>query len=391
MKTNLVETEDSLRDAARALASATSIPLDVESNGLHAYKNALCVLQLAAVHGEEVSEVFVVDTLRLGDGPLAALVEVLGPAGPPKILHDLAFDVRILAAHGLPLGNVVDTSIAARFLGEKSTGLSSLAESKLGVKLSKELQHHDWGKRPLTEELTRYLVDDVVHLPALARVLFARAAEVDVVPEIEAETAYRLETSIAACDEVDPRPPYVRIKGAGGLDPLALAVLRRVADVREEASRRWDLPPFKVVGNEVLIELARKRPSDPSDLRRIRGLERGRATSLLPALRRAIAEGVGEGDVPEDERLAWFTEPPRPPRLEIEARRRREQRLTAFRRRVAKERSVDEQVVLPGHCLQAIVERVPESAAELAEVPGLGARRLARDGAGILAALHGES
>lgn len=389
MKTSLVETPEALVEVSRLLSACTAIPLDVESNGLHAYRNALCVLQLAAVRGDEIEQVFIVDTLRLGDEPLGALREVLGPGGPPKILHDLAFDVRILAAHGVLLGNVIDTAIAARFLGEKSTGLSSLAESKLGVKLSKELQHHDWGRRPLTEDLQRYLVDDVAYLPALAQALFGEATARDVVPEIEAETGYRLATSLAAKDEIDPRPPYVRIKGVSSLEPLALSVLRHLAEVREEAARRWDLPPFKVVGNDVLIDLAKKRPSDPADLRKVKGLDRGRATSLVPNLRRAIADGVREGDVPPEERARFFTEPPRPPRLEIEARRAREHRLSAWRRRVAKERSVDEQVVLPGHCVQEIVDRVPDDLEELAHVPGLGLRRLERDGAAILAALHG--
>lgn len=388
MRTSLVETPEAVVEVARSLAGCTSVPLDVESNGLHAYKNALCVLQLAAVRDGEIDEVFIVDTLRVGDAALGALREVLGPGGPPKILHDLAFDVRILAAHGVLLGNVIDTSIAARFLGEKSTGLSSLAESKLGVKLSKELQHHDWGRRPLTDDLQRYLVDDVAYLPSLAKALFAEAEARDVVPEIEAETGYRLMTSIAAKDETDPRPPYVRIKGIASLEPLALACLRHLADVREEAASRWDLPPFKVVGNDVLIELAKKRPSDPSDVRKVKGLG-GRATSLVPNLRRAIADGVREGDVPPEERAAFFTEPPRQPRFEIEARRAREQRLSAWRRRVAKERAVDEQVVLPGHCVQEIVDRVPDDLGDLASIAGLGARRLERDGAAILAALHG--
>lgn len=393
MKITLVEAYEGAVAAARTLAGCAAIPLDVESNGLHAYRNALCVMQLGALAHDAaaVGEVFIVDTLSMGDAALAPLREVLGPAGPRKLLHDLAFDARILAAHGVQLGHVVDTAIAARFLGERSTGLASLAESKLGLSLSKDLQHHDWARRPLTDDLMRYLVDDVAHLPALARVLFDAATARDIVPEIEAETAYRLATAIAASDEDDPRPPYVRIKGAASMEPLALAVLRRVSEVREEAARRWDLPPFKVLGNDVLMELAKKRPSDPSDLRKLKGLDRGRGASLVSALRRAIADAVREGDVPAEDRAAFFTEPPRPPRVEIEAHRAREQRLTAWRRRVAKGRGVDEQVVLPGHCVQEIVERVPDDLEGLSSIAGLGARRFERDGSAILAALHGTS
>ncbi len=384
----LIERAEQVVALAERLSSAELIALDVESNGLHAYKPILCTMQLALVHDGAVSEVAIVDTIAIGDAALAPLAGPLGAGGPPKVLHDLAFDARILGAHGLLLGNVRDTAIAVRFLGEASTGLSSVVEARLGVKLSKELQHHDWAKRPLTDEWVHYLVADVVHLPAITESIAADAAARDISEEIQAETDYRLQTALASVDEVDPRPAYVRIKGASQLEPMALAVLRAVANVREEAAQRWNVPSFKVVPNEALLELSRKRPADPADLRKVRGLERGRAVSLIPALRRAIGDAVRVGDVPESERAQFFAEVARPPRAFIEARRGREQRLSAWRRRTAKERGVDEQVVLPGHCLQDIVDAQPNNVAELAAIPGLGARRVERDGAAILAAVQ---
>lgn len=386
----LIDREDDVGSLVERLSSSELLPLDVESNGLHAYRPILCTMQIAIVGGGVVEEVVVLDTISLGDAALVPLREVLGPQGPRKILHDLAFDARILGAHGIALGNVIDTSVAARFLGLTSTGLSTLVELKLGTKLSKEHQHHDWAARPLGAEHLRYLHDDVVYLPELARVLIEEATARDVMPEIEAETEYRIGTALESLEDVDPRPPYVRIKGSAALDPLSLAVLRRVAAVREEASERWNQPPFKVVSNEVLIGLARKRPADPSDIRRIRGLDRGRASSLVTPLRNAIAEGVRDGDVPPEERAQFFTEAVRPERAVLDARRTREQRISGWRKKTAKGRTLDDQVVLPGHCLQDIVDREPRTLEELARIPGIGARRVERDGAAILEALHSD-
>jgi ribonuclease D len=370
----VIDTADRIRELATTLAASSSIPLDVESNGLHAYRAVLCTMQLALVAGETVREVFLVDTIAVGDEALEPLRDVLGPFGPPKILHDLAFDARMLRQHGIALGRVIDTAITARFLGIQQSGLASVVESKLGVKLSKELQHHDWGKRPLEPEVLPYLAADVEHLPVLARVLAEEAAARDISPEIEAETDYRLSTALED-DGVDPRPPYVRIKGVQGLDPAARAILRRLAEIREDAARRANVPPFKVVGNDILLAIAKSRKIEPI---------RGRGASLASAFRRAV--DAAEADVPEADR-AWFVEPTPPPKIEVQARRAREQRLTAWRRKVAKERSVDEQVVLPGHCVQDLADRAPVDLAELAAIPGIGARRVERDGAAILAAL----
>jgi ribonuclease D len=360
-------------------------------------------LQIGVVEGEgdvegtRVSVVHVVDPIvaaREGasiDEVLAPLRDALGPSGPKKIVHDLAFDARILAKHALPLGNVLDTSLAARFLGATSTSLAAIAQARLGVALSKELQQHDWGKRPLDPSSLPYLAADVAHLPAIARALEEEIASKGIAAELEAETEWRLSTAIAAREDDDPRPPWVRIKGVHDLEAIALAVLRRLADVREAAARKWDVPPFKVLGNDTLMTLAKKRPKSAQEVRAIRGLDRGRGAALIGELLTAMQRGERDRDVPEDERAAWLTPAPPSPRDQIEARRAREHRLTGWRRAEAKRRGVDEQVVLPGHCLQELADRAPATIEELASVGGIGRVRIERDAEAILAAIRGQS
>src|ERR1700754_3174158 len=112
----LVTREDELRNVVARLRQAKRIALDVESNGLFKYKATLCTMQLATS-----DEIVVVDTIAV---PLGALAELLGPNGPRKIVHDVAFDARILAEADLILANVLDTSILARMLSRAATGLA---------------------------------------------------------------------------------------------------------------------------------------------------------------------------------------------------------------------------------------------------------------------------
>jgi ribonuclease D len=385
----LLETAEAIAQKASELMRVPLLPIDLESNGLHAYRASLCTLQIGLVEPGtlNVREVWVVDPIKAGNQALAPLIEVLGPNGPRKLVHDLAFDARILAQHGLKLGRVYDTSLAARFLGVKNHGLSTLVETHFGVKLSKALQHYDWGKRPLPSNTHSYLAADVAFLPALAERLEAEAQKRGLTEDIATETEFRLANALTA-EVNDARPPYVRIKDAEKLgDVVGLAVLRRVAEVRESAAQRWDVPPFKVVGNEMLIELARKKPSTVGGVTSIPGLGRGRGAALAAELLDAVQRGIKEGAIPEDERLAHFTAPPKPPRELLLARRGRESKLTNWRRAEAAKRNVDEQAVLPGHCLQDIAERGPANLEELAQIPGLGAHRLERSGKQILEAL----
>jgi ribonuclease D len=383
-KAVLVSTEDALSAAVDRLARAGRIALDIESNGLFKYKATLCTMQLAVADGAEPGEVVIVDTIGV---PLAPLAELLGPGGPQKIVHDVSFDARILAEGGILLGNVLDTSLAARMLGRQATGLASLLGSELGIPMDKRLQHHDWTERPLRASELRYLVTDVIHLAALTDKLWAEVELRDIAEEIEEETRYRLAQAVVAASAVDPRPPYVRMKGVERLPREQLPILRRLADLRERKAKALDVPPYKVLGPDVLLAIAHARPQTIQELEKIKGATGGRrARSLIPALLEAVRAGLEDETVPDAE-LAMLERPHVPPSI-TRARRAREARLSSWRKGEAKRRGVDEQVVLPGHCLQSLADLGDGASLDsVAAVPGIGVFRVARDGAALVAVL----
>jgi ribonuclease D len=377
----LVDSDAALRGVvAQFIEDGARLSVDLESNGLFKYKATLCTLQIANVH-----EVVVVDTIA---APLGPLVDLLGPRGPRKIVHDVSFDARILAEGGVVLGNVLDTSIAARMLGRTATGLASLLESELGIKVDKRLQHHDWTERPIRDGQLHYLVEDVAHLEALADKLWAevedpaRAAH-GVGDAIEEETRYRIAQAGAAIETVDPRPPYLRLKGIERVPPEDLPILRRLADLREAKAKSLDVPPYKVIGPDVLLTIARARPRTLDALLNVKGVSGGRARSLAASFVEAVTQGVDEGEIPEAER-AMLARPRIPPAV-VKARRTRENLLTSWRKKTAKERGVDEQVILPGHCLQDLADLAEEtiSLETIATIPGIGVFRVERDGGAI--------
>lgn len=374
----LITREDELSRAARRLAQSPRVAFDLESNGMHAYRATACIIQL-----ECEGEVFIVDSLATS---LAPLGELLSSPDTEKIVHDVAFDARILAEAGVHLANARDTSLAARMLTRSATGLASLLESELGVHIDKKMQQHDWGERPLTAAMVTYLAGDVVHLSRLADVLFAEVAGRGIADEVEEETRYRLAQAIAGAGAVDPRPFYVRLKGIDRVPESELPILRHLASIREELSRELNVPPYKVLGPDVLFEIAKRKPETLDELAKIRGAMGGRrARSIANELLDAVAAGLEDVTIPDDERV-WF-EKPRLPGAVLRARRAREQRLTRWRKDEAKKRGVDEQVVLPGHCLQDLADIDHPSLEAVANVPGLGAFRVERHGEELVAAL----
>ena len=374
----MIDSAEALEPVVRAGLASPSIAVDAEGDGLYRYRARLCTLQIAA--GATIA---VVDTLAVTDR--ARLAALLGPSGPEKILHDAAFDARLLAQEGVTLGHVFDTAAAARFLGEVSTGLSSLLAAVLGVHVEKDLQQADWGKRPLDEASVAYLEEDVRHLGALAEALRERCAAAGILEEVRIESAY----GARAPREADVLP-WTRVKGAGELRRgTERAILREVALVRERFAEADDVPPFRVLPNALLLALARRGLEGSQGSQGSQGsvLGRVRRRELSEALREAIARGAEAGEVPAEE-LAVFRPPPPPP-AEREAQKKRERALLAWRARASEERGVGLQVVLPGHCLRALAARGALDAEELAGIEGLGACRLERYGAALVAVLAG--
>jgi ribonuclease D len=363
----LVTSAPELAAAAARLAGAGRVAFDLESNGLFAYRARTCTLQLAAG-----ADIVLVDAIATS---IAVLSDLLGERGPIKVVHDVSFDARMLAESGIALDNVHDTSIAARMLGRTATGLASLLASELGITLDKALQHHDWSVRPVEAKELAYLALDVAHLEALDDKLWGEAQAKGIEEEVLEETRYRLRGALASARSPDPQPGYTRFKGLDRMSAVEQAIVRRLWEAREAQAAKLDVPPYKVIGNEAIEAIAKTRPTDRAGLGKVRGATHGRAGAMAPLLLRAVAEGIAAGGVPEEER-AWIDRP-RVPSAVAKARRARETRLMAWRKAEAQKRGVDEQVVLPGHCVKDIAEAEIVTKEGVEQVPGFGACRAA--------------
>jgi ribonuclease D len=271
----------SLAALADDVAGESVVALDTESNSFHVYRERVCLLQLSTRRGD-----YVVDPMAVDVRPLGAVLA----SGRELVLHGADYDVRCLKReYGWSLPRIFDTMAAARRLGSAELGLSALVHAHFGVRLSKEHQRSDWGRRPLSGEQVRYAaLDTHFLLPLHARLsdeLAARGL---------ADEARREFDRIAA---VEPRPRvfdpegWRRLKAARGLDPAGREVLRALWVAREEKASEFDRPPFKVLGEHAMVEIARRRPRSVEDLAAIPGLtpkviERVGA-AILAALRAA--------------------------------------------------------------------------------------------------------
>jgi ribonuclease D len=359
----LVTASAAARALVAQLAQAPSLALDTEGDGMFRYRARLCTMQLAS--SEQIA---IVDTLAVDPRLFSAL---LSAGGPEKVVHDAAFDARLLFAHGVALGSLFDTAVAARFLGFAATGLSALLASLFEIELPKHKQQADWGKRPLDHEAVEYLENDVRHLLRLRDALLERLREKEIEAEVREECAYVLREAQRPTAE----PSWLsRVKGAAARPPKQRARTYELARARDEVARELDVPAGRVIASELVLRLA-----EIDDLAKPE-LERRLSVATRPHVMRfveALARAAERSDAPAEELI---DDSHIPAQSELVLRKRRREQLTSFRAREAEQRAVDPQAVLPGHCVNDMTKLPRLDAESLASVAGLGACRIARYG-----------
>lgn len=366
-----VDHVDGLAEIARALQTAAWVALDSESNSMFVHREQVCLLQLNVA-----GAIFVVDTLALGVDPrrtpssaLDLLREGLGRSDRPLWLHGGEYDVACVRRDfGIALGGVWDTQQAASLLGWPKTGYGSVVEQLCGVSLGKAYAQYDWATRPLDKAALAYAIDDVVYLPRVAETLKKAVEGADIADELAMQNAVVAATlwtggfepsSLWRLRDVERAPPY------------ALKLLARLLRWREDAASDENVPPGRLVNNEVLLAIARHPPTSLADLKRA-----GVKASVLARHGDTALHAVRAADHDDVPRRPLST-PPSPAMAAREARLKAWRRDESERRARAEGRAIPLQLVLPARSLDHL--RV-HGAGDLDAVPQLGARRRERYG-----------
>ena len=172
-------------------------------------------------------------------------------------------------------------------------------------------------------------------------------------------------------------------RGSRELAAREVAVLAQVAALRDAIAAEQDRAVFRVMGNEVLFELARRQPGTAAELAAIKGMPRGLVERRGREVLDAVARGVA---VPEDA-LPRF---PRAPRWdkdpEFDAR---VGALKEVRDAVAAKLDLDPGVLASRGRLEAIARAKPAMLDALAEVPDVRKWQVEVLGSAMLRALKG--
>lgn len=279
------------------LRSQPSVAVDTEFISEGVYEPALCLLQLATPEG-----IWLVDPLALPDlGELWQLLtdperELVATAAREEIRFCLRFA-------GRPPARLFDPQVAAGLVGfGYPLSHTNLVRRVLDAAVDGSEGFTDWKRRPLAPRQLAYAADDVRHQLSLRARLRQEAEARGRTAWIEDECRELVARVSAGEDEERWR----RVSGASGLSRRELAVLRELWRWRDGLARRRNLPHRRVMRDELLVEIARRRPATPEDLLALRSLDRGSLRDEIRAIVDAVRAGVSirEADLPRGRRRA---------------------------------------------------------------------------------------
>jgi ribonuclease D len=246
----LVNNKKSFKAMMSVLSQASSCVMDTEADSMHHYQEKLSLIQISVGKYHWLLD------------PLCGLnLKSLWKCKALKNItfHACDYDLRLLAGfHGFYPEKIYDTSVAAKLLGEKQTGLAALVEKYFGVKLNKENQRADWTKRPLSLEMCHYAILDTVYLDAIKEIQckkLARLKRMDWLQESCETLLVNSKKSKAAYEE--SHKESWRLKGSNAFKPLELQLLRAAWQWRDKEAQKKDCASYRILNPYLMMDIVK--------------------------------------------------------------------------------------------------------------------------------------
>ncbi|OHB81095.1 MAG: hypothetical protein A2V98_08230 [Planctomycetes bacterium RBG_16_64_12] len=295
-----VTTQSQLGQYCERLARCEWIALDTEFVSEQTYRPVLCLIQVAAQ-----DELALIDAMAIDD--VTPFWRVIAEPGHSTIVHAGRgeFEFCLRAVGQRPAG-LIDVQIAAGLVGiEYPAGFRTLLYKVLGKTSGSEETRTNWRRRPLSDRQIQYALDDVRYLSAIYDTLHSRLNKLGRLGWLEEEMAsWQDEAQWTLTQE-----RWRRVSGNSALDWKSLAIVRELWRWRESEAQRRDCPPRRVLRDDLIIELAKRKTAELKRIRAVRGMERGDLNRLLPEIAECIRLATA---LPEPQRPAKSFHPGAP-------------------------------------------------------------------------------
>lgn len=377
----LVNNQASFAQMVAHLRTQPIVGLDTESNSLYRYYPQVCLIQLTVYVDPRQPDPaattdYLLDPLAIKN--LSALAPLLSDPSTEVIMHAAENDIIILQRDfGFQFHHIFDTQLAARILGWQQVGLAAILQEHFGVASDKNMQRTDWGQRPFTQKQITYAQLDTHFLPALRLILTEQLQAAGHWEEAKEAFAFLRQVTYR-----EPAPRSFWQMKQREVPAAATGVLEALWQWREAEAQRRDWPPFKVMTDAQLTQLATHQPTTEEALAKVPGFGAKTAKQSSKQLLEIIQRGQQRPlPTPPETTL-------RPEQMAPKSVQSRYEALRHWRTAVAEKRGVQPDIVFNNSTLLAIAQMEPRSEEEILTIPEIGPWKARTYGPAILATLR---
>lgn len=281
MQEYFIEDADHLGDLLDHLNSADTIAFDTEFVSEFSYQPDLCLIQVAT---RDV--VGCIDPKAIHD--LSDFWEILSHPEKEIIVHAAREEFRFCKREaGRRPGKLFDVQVAAGMVGiEFPAAYSTLIQKILRKTVSKGETRTDWRKRPLSDKQVEYAQKDVLFLHAL----YDWATE-----KLEKQGrsewfADEMQQQQRRFENENSEFAWTKLSGVNSLKGSELAIAKELWYWRNREAERRNCPVRRVVRDDLLVELAKRKSSDVNRIRSVRGMDRRDIAPQLQSIADVISE-----------------------------------------------------------------------------------------------------
>ena len=286
---DLITTESQLGALVDRLAAHSYVAFDTEFVSEHTYRSQLCLIQVAAP-----DTLAVIDTLKVRE--LEPFWRLLTEPGRTTVVHagreEMGFILQAIKARP---SSLFDVQVASGLVDhDYPAGYASIVRRFLNLPTNKGETRTDWRQRPLTPAQLEYALDDVRHLEKLWKKLEGKLAT-------SGRTAWMQDEMQSWQNDVEEsfiRKRWRRVSGLSGLSRRELAIARELWHWRDSVAESRDMPPKRVLRDDLLVELCKRKSADERQISAIRGMQRSDLRHILRGLSEAIQRGL---ELPDEE------------------------------------------------------------------------------------------
>ncbi len=288
MQHSIITDNAELKQFCESLAAAEIIAFDTEFVSEDSYRSQLCLVQVAAGDRLRAIDALAVDMAPFWETLVAGDHQTIVHAGREELVF-------CLDAVGKAPRRLFDVQIAAGLAGrEYPAGYGNLVRGLLKVHAEKGETRTDWRRRPLSDRQIGYALEDVRHLMPMRDRLQARLEQLGRLPWLDVE----MEAWQAGVLRSRQNDRWRRVSGSSGLDRRSMAIVRDIWRWRAAEAERRDCPPRRLLRDDLIVELAKRRSDDPKRIRAVRGMDRGELRRALDKMAGCVRRAL---DLPDDE------------------------------------------------------------------------------------------